>query len=72
MRAEIIYAQLEVMSMGFLGITNREHEYEIEQLIAKHSKIIKRYDRDVSELRTLLDRKENHIKILRSFISCKN
>jgi hypothetical protein len=34
--------------MGFLGITNQEHKYEIEKITAKYIKIIERYERDVS------------------------
>jgi Mg2+ and Co2+ transporter CorA len=54
--------------MGFLGITNQEHKYEIEQLTAKYTKIIARCERDVSELRNLLYKKEEYIQKLKAQI----
>jgi hypothetical protein len=50
--------------MGFLGITNQEHKAEIDRLTTDFLKTTKTHERNIKELRTLLDRKENHIKQL--------
>jgi DNA-binding NarL/FixJ family response regulator len=65
---KLIVVREEGLFMGFLGITNQEHKYEIEQLTAKYTKIIERCERDVSELKNLLYKKEEYIQKLKAQI----